>query len=179
MRPFLGLAGAVALVAMSHPAFAHEGQGRYADAMPEHSVPAPNDLGRADGRRAAFDPRARDAWLDDCHRQARHGGAAGECEAYLDRYYQAYTQGGYQRGYPGAPGPSGYGYGAPGYVPMAGYAAPVMMVPVVMMPVAPPPHCTETVEYVTEYVPVPHRRVVPLRAVKEVPDKRVKLQPIK
>ncbi len=40
-------------------------------------------------------------------------------------------------------------------------------------------HCTETVEYVTEDVPVrPARRVIPRRA-KIVPDKRVKLVPVK
>lgn len=82
-----------------------------------------------------------------------------ECEAYLDDYYARYTQGG---GYPG------YGY-QQGYYPA--YGRP-MMVPVAQSQ----PHCTETVEYVYEDVPVrPARRIIPRRS-KVVPDKRVRIK---
>lgn len=99
--------------------------------------------------------------------------ARDECEAYLDDYYAAYTQG----GYPGGPMPY-YGYGYP-----AAYYPAYAVVPVVQAGCcAPPraePECTETVEYVTEYVPAPRRRAIPPRRVKAVPDKRTKLVPIK
>jgi hypothetical protein len=103
-----------------------------------------------------------------------------QCEAYLDDYYAHYQQG----GYPGGPGyQPQYGYPQQGYVPQGdpGYGYPVMAVPMMMVPVAQPqpPHCTETVEYVYEDVPVrPARRVIPRRA-KIVTDKRVKLVPDK
>ncbi|WP_404479529.1 glycine zipper 2TM domain-containing protein [Novosphingobium sp. BL-52-GroH] len=95
-----------------------------------------------------------------------------ECEAYLDDYYARYTHGG---GYPGGPAygyyPAygyGYGYGAQGCC-----MQPAMMVPAPQAQ----PHCTETVEYVYEDVPVrPARRVIPRRS-KVVPDKRVKIVP--
>ncbi|MCJ2179917.1 glycine zipper 2TM domain-containing protein [Novosphingobium album (ex Hu et al. 2023)] len=95
-----------------------------------------------------------------------------ECEAYLDDYYARYTHGG---GYPG------YGYGQ-SYYSAYGYSAqgcctagPMMMVPIIR----PKPHCTETVETVYEDVPErPARRTIPKRT-KTVPDKRVKLQPVK
>lgn len=90
-----------------------------------------------------------------------------ECEAYLDDYYARYTQGG---GY--APG-----YGG-GYYPAYGYPGQGCCMAPAMVP-AGPPHCTETVEYVYEDVPVrPARRVIPRRS-KVVPDKRVKLVPVK
>src|SRR3546814_16913115 len=56
----------------------------------------------------------------------------------------------------------------------------VMMIPMMMVPVnQPKPHCTETVEYGYEDVPVrPARRTIPKRT-KIAPDKRVKLQPVK
>jgi len=58
------------------------------------------------------------------------------------------------------------------------YGGPMMMVPVTMVP-APKPECheTETVEYVTTYEPVRHRRI-PARAkrVKVVADKRVMIK---
>lgn len=99
-----------------------------------------------------------------------------ECEAYLDDYYTRYTQGGYGAGYR-----AGYGYPQQGYY--SAYGQPVMMVPVMMVPAMQmqpqPPHCTETVEYVYEDVPVrPARRVIPRRS-KAVPDKRVKIGPDK
>jgi len=112
-----------------------------------------------------------------------------ECEAYLDDYYAAYTQGrpggypgGYREGrqaYPGGPMP-GYGYPAAYYPAYAAQgccmAQPMMMVPVMQ----PKPQCTETVEYVTEYVPVHTRkRYIPRRPSKIVPDKRTKLVPAK
>jgi hypothetical protein len=106
-----------------------------------------------------------------------------ECEAYLDDYYADYTRG----GYPGGPGPGygqgqGYGYAYPGGYYPAYAAAPgcCMMQPVMMAP-APraEQHCTETVEYVTEYVPAPRRRAIPPRRAKVVPDKRTKLVPTK
>lgn len=99
-----------------------------------------------------------------------HGRNRDQCEAYLDDYYARYQQGGYPAG--------------PGYAPQYGYPQqgyPVMAMPMMMVPVAQPqpPHCTETVEYVYEDVPVrPARRVIPRRA-KIVPDKRVKLVPDK
>lgn len=101
-----------------------------------------------------------------------------ECEAYLEDYYARYTHGGGYAGYG-----HGYGYGYPqGYYPAQGccMAQPMMMMPMMMVPVVQPkPHCTETVEYVYEDVPVrPARRVIPKRT-KIVPDKRVKLQPVK
>ncbi|WP_260926101.1 hypothetical protein [Novosphingobium sp. 9] len=71
----------------------------------------------------SFDPAARAAWLDDCHRRLgyRDGAAgydSGECEAYLDSYAARYEA--------AARGEPGYVYGyAPG------------MVPVMMVPVAP------------------------------------------
>jgi hypothetical protein len=90
-----------------------------------------------------------------------------ECEAYLDDYYARYTQTG---GYPGYGG-----YAEPVYYP--GYGYPPQGWQPVMAPQ--PPHCTETVEYVYEDVPVrPARRVVPRRA-KVVRDKRVKLVPVR
>lgn len=104
-----------------------------------------------------------------------------ECEAYLDDYYARYAQG----GYPGY----GYGYGyQPGYYPATqGYPAagccmaqPVMAVPVMMVPVIQPrPHCTETVEYVYEDVPVRVRKRYIPRPARIVPDKRVKIVPEK
>jgi uncharacterized protein YcfJ len=101
-----------------------------------------------------------------------------ECEAYLDDYYARYTQGGYATwGY----GQS-YGYtahGQPSGHPMPGccMAQPMMMAPVMM--VQSQPHCTETVEYVYEDVPVrPRVRYIPKRT-RIVPDKRVKLVPDK
>lgn len=87
-----------------------------------------------------------------------------ECEAYLDDYYARYTQGGYA---------FGYGY------PQAGPGQPMMLVP--MASAQPQRHCTETVEYVYEDVPVragPHRRHIPPRG-RIVPDKRVRLVPDK
>ena len=89
-----------------------------------------------------------------------------ECEAYLDAYYARYTQGGHAWGY-AAP----YGYAAYGQ-PMPGccMAQPVMMAPA-------QPHCTETVEYVYEDVPVRARHIP--RRPHAVPDKRVKLVPDK
>lgn len=104
-----------------------------------------------------------------------------ECEAYLDDYYASYTHG----GYPGGPYPYRGGY--PGYYqPAYGYSAqgccmqPMIAVPMMMVPVVQPkPHCTETVEYVYEDVPVrPARRHIP-RPSKIVPDKRVKIAPQK
>ncbi|SFF78462.1 Glycine zipper 2TM domain-containing protein [Novosphingobium sp. CF614] len=108
-----------------------------------------------------------------------------ECEAYLDDYHARYEQGG---GYPGYG--SGYGYGYPqGYYPAYGYPAqgccmaqPMMAVPMMMVPIVQAqPHCTETVEYVYEDVPVrpaPRKRYIP-KTTKIVPDKRVKVVPIK
>ncbi|MEE4451969.1 glycine zipper 2TM domain-containing protein [Novosphingobium resinovorum] len=102
-----------------------------------------------------------------------------ECEAYFDDYQARYSRGG---GYPGYGG-----YGAPGYAPAYYYPAqqgccnqPVMGQPMMMVPaVQAQPHCTETVEYVYEDVPVrPARRVIPRRS-KVVPDKRVKIAPDK
>lgn len=98
-----------------------------------------------------------------------------ECEAYLDDYYARYAQGG---GYPGY----GYGY-QQGYYPAYGYQAqgccmaPMMAMPVMMVPLTrAEPECTETVEYVYEDVPVrPRKRHVPKRT-KIVPDKRVPLK---
>lgn len=102
-----------------------------------------------------------------------------ECEAYLDDYYARYNQ---QAAYPGGPAYGGgypqQGYAAPGYgYPAQGccMAQPMMMVPVQQAK----PNCVETVEYVYEDVPVrPARRVIPRRS-KVVPDKRVKLVPVK
>lgn len=98
-----------------------------------------------------------------------------ECEAYLDDYYAQYR----------APhGQAGYGYGYGNNYPAYSYPAggccnpqPMMMVPVMMVPVA-KPECTETVEYVTEYVPVrtPAKRIIRDKRIKLVPDKRTKLK---
>ncbi|MDE8651784.1 glycine zipper 2TM domain-containing protein [Novosphingobium album (ex Liu et al. 2023)] len=109
------------------------------------------------------------------------GRSRDECEAYLDDYYAQYSRGYPGYGYPGyAYGASypGYGYGYPAY----GYgngccmSAPVMMVPVRRAE----PECTETIEYVYEDVPVrPRPRPAPRKPVKVVPDKRVKVVPIK
>ena len=44
-----------------------------------------------DGPRVMMDPRARDAWLDDCHRTMRRKHAS-RCEAYLDDYYGYYER---------------------------------------------------------------------------------------
>jgi hypothetical protein len=88
-----------------------------------------------------------------------------ECEAYLDSYYDYYAHAG--RGY-------GYGYGYAAYGGCGGCGMPMMMVPVQRKE----PECTETVEYVTEYVPAPRPRVryVPTKRVKVVPDKRIKVK---
>lgn len=80
-----------------------------------------------------------------------------ECESYLDSYYDYYAYAGRNPGY--------------GYQPAYGYATPAAMVP------APrgEPECTETVEYVDEYVPTgPRVRRIPARRGKIVPDKRIK-----
>lgn len=86
-------------------------------------------------RYAGFDPVARDAWLVDCRQKialrdsgpgaARVGMAEDqghiedECQAYLDAYYQRYTQGGYQPYYAQtsdtAPAPSAPEYEASRY----------------------------------------------------------------
>lgn len=94
------------------------------------------------------------------------GQSRDECEAYLDNYYASYSHG-YGAGY------SGYGYG------YQGYAVPMMMVPVHFQ--RSEPECTETVEYVYEDVPVrPRPRARPMtKRVKVVPDKRVKVVPVK
>lgn len=92
------------------------------------------------------------------------------CEAMLQGY--GTQQQGYGNGYSTA-----YGYG---------YAVPMMMVPVMMVP-APRRECKEvvTTEYVTEYVTVPtrHRYIKPRPQYKRVPvtvpDKRVKMTPDK
>ena len=88
-----------------------------------------------------------------------------ECDAYLADYEARYSSGygGYGHGY-------GQAYPAHGYG--GGCCMPMMMVPVMRMPRA-EPECTETVEYVYEDVPVrPARRKI-------VPDKRVKIVPVK
>lgn len=85
-----------------------------------------------------------------------------ECEAYLDDYYARYQA----ASYPGHGYQPAYGYGYP--------AQGCCMPQPAVMPRA-QPHCTETVEYVYEDVPVrPARRVIPRRP-KVVPDKRVKI----
>jgi len=101
-----------------------------------------------------------------------------ECEAYLDDYYARYRA---PNGQPYVQGPGyGYGYGYPAYGYSAGGCCnqqPMMMVPVMMVPVG-KPECTETVEYVTEYVPVrtPAKRIIRDKRIKVVPDKRIKLK---
>lgn len=108
-----------------------------------------------------------------------------ECEAYLEDYYASFTRGGgYPTYVPGYGAPYVYAY-PQDYRPAYSYAAPgccmaPAMVPAMMVPIAQPkPHCTETVEYVYEDVPVrPARRSIPRRA-KTVPDKRVKIAPEK
>lgn len=99
-----------------------------------------------------------------------------ECEAYLDDYYASYSSG----GYPGGPYAGYYYQPAYGYAPQGCCMQPMMARPMMMVPVMQPqPHCTETVEYVYEDVPVrPARRHIP-RPTKVVPDKRVKLAPDK
>lgn len=87
------------------------------------------------------------------------GPARDDCEAFLDDYY---ARGGY-----------GYGYGQPGY------AVPMVMVPVMLVPRG-QPECKETVEYVYENVPA--RRTIrraPRRAPRHVPDKRIRIAPDK
>jgi len=78
------------------------------------------------------------------------------CETYLDDYYA------YQAYYGG--------YAQPGY----GHAASACCRQPALAPGE--PECTETIEYVTEYVPAPKaRRSIPRRPSKVVPDKRVKV----
>ena len=123
--------------------------------------------------------------------------ARDECEVYLDDYYAQASSGyGYQHGYQPHAAYSaygyGYGYGAPGYG--AGCCQqPMMMVPIVRVARS-EPRCTETVEYVDEYVdvepayvaprarpaPAPARakpvRVAPAKPVQIKPDKRVRIK---
>jgi hypothetical protein len=83
-----------------------------------------------------------------------NGRTRDECEAYLDSYYDYYAHAAPGYGYPG------YGYTAGGYG-CCGQMAPRRE-----------PECTETVEYVDEYVPArPARRSIPRR---HVPDKRIR-----
>lgn len=103
-----------------------------------------------------------------------------ECEAHLDSYYAQYNQ---QPAYPGGPVYGGYPQQQAYYAPAYGYSYAAqgccMAQPMMMVPVQPRQHCVETVEYVYEDVPVrPARRVIPRRG-KVVPDKRVKLVPVK
>jgi hypothetical protein len=97
------------------------------------------------------------AAIDKAEDQGRY---RDQCEIYLEDYYA------YQAYYGRA-----YGYGQPGYG--YGYTSAACC----QQPVVAPhdPECTETVEYVTEYVPAPARRTIPRRATKVVRDKRVKL----
>ena len=92
-----------------------------------------------------------------------------ECETYLDDYYARYSSASYGYGYPAA----GYGYGNAGYVAGNGccQGAPMMMVPVRMMPRG-EPKCTETVEYVEMPVRTKARRI-PDKRVRIAPDKRI------
>lgn len=104
------------------------------------------------------------------------GRSRDECEAYLDDYYARYNGGGYaQPGYgegyydqPSYRGHPAYGYG---------YAAPMMMVPVMVQPQKP---CVETVT-TTQYVTRPARRTIrraprPDKRIRIAPDKRVPLK---
>ncbi|EIZ81115.1 hypothetical protein WSK_0267 [Novosphingobium sp. Rr 2-17] len=157
------------LVLLASPALAHQpypddAPGASYTSAPEPSSPTydpGDDASNYRRRYPGFDPAARDAWLADCHDRIAPrdpGPGPGECEAYLDNYYSAYTGRGYAGGYAQSPG-----YAQPGYSGSAG--------PVAMMP----QRSTETVEYVTEYVPVKTRhRAIP-RRTRMVPDKRVKL----
>jgi hypothetical protein len=81
-----------------------------------------------------------------------------ECERYFDDYYAYYAA--HAR--------------APAYgQPMYGYGC---CQPMAMLPARPAPECREEVRYVTEYVTVPGRRIIPRRPA---PDKRVRIVPDK
>lgn len=111
---------------------------------------------------------------------------ADECEAYLADYQGYYSQSQAPAPYPQAPGYPAYGYPAyPGYAPSyaPAYYAPAPGCCAAAVPVVQPtPNCTETVEYVYEYVPArshPRRlrtKVVADKRVKIVPDKRVRIK---
>jgi hypothetical protein len=113
------------------------------------------------------DPRARDAWLDECrHRMYHRDREWGEdgrrpdydyCEAYFDDWFAHFGQGGYAYG--------GYGYGYPQPMPM-------MMVPV--------RHQVRDRDCVCEVVSeeAPARRRVIYRP-RPVHDKRVRIAPDK
>lgn len=96
--------------------------------------------------------------------RAEDRGARDECERYLDEYY----------GYHSAHARHYAGYYAGGMVYAQGCCQPVMTMP------RPAPECREEVRYVTEYVTVPGRRVIPRRPaprdkrVRIVPDKRIR-----
>lgn len=58
----------------------------------EPRIGAPSLGAGSEGRpRVMMDPRARDAWLDDCHRNMRRKHAY-RCEDYLDDYYAYYER---------------------------------------------------------------------------------------
>lgn len=103
-------------------------------------------------------------------RQARD-----ECERYLDdyyAYYEHYARGGYGQGYAGYQPPYSGTYGSWGG---CCYRGAMMMVPAVRQA---EPECTETVEYITEEVPVasPPPRAVRQKRVKTTPDKRIMIK---
>lgn len=96
--------------------------------------------------------------------RAEDRGARDECERYLDEYY----------GYYSAHARHFAGYYPGGMVQAQGCCQPMMTMP------RPAPECREEVRYVTEYVTVPGRRVIPRRPaprdkrVRIVPDKRIR-----
>ena len=191
MRLDLLAAAAMTIVLAAPPAFAHGGHGP--GTLPdEHMAPY---MPYEDTFPGDYYSTARDAWIADCRhrlslRYSRVGGTAiynaedasrtlDECEAYLADYYDRYARGGDYRG-------NSYGYPTEhGYAaPAVAYAYPAggccMGQPMIMVPAAITPECTETIEYVYEDVPIqpgPRKRHIPSRPSKLVPDKRVKIAP--